>query len=76
MKKIITSAVAAGLVLGSTATAAAAPAIDRAPAVAAADAEELEGGALIWVLLFAALAAGLVFWIEGEEDVDDLPTSP
>lgn len=75
MKKIITTAVAAGLMLGTTANAAV-PAIDR-DSVAMTEAEGLEGeGSLIIILLAAAAIAGIIVLIEDNEDFDDLPTSP
>ena len=77
MKKIISSAVVAGLLLGSTASAAATPVIDRNEAFVAENEEFLgEGSALLIVLLVAAGLAGLIFLIEEGEDDDDLPTSP
>ncbi|MDE1466849.1 hypothetical protein [Aurantiacibacter sp. D1-12] len=75
MKKIITSAVAASIMLGSTASAAA-PAFDReaAPTIAA---EGLDGenGILIALLAAAAIIAGIILIEEGEDE-DPLPTSP
>ena len=77
MKKIISSAIAAGLLLGSTA-ANAAPVIDR-EAASLSDADGFggdgDGGGLLIVLLLAAIAAGIVIFIEDNED-EDLPTSP
>ena len=75
MKKIISSAVAASLMLGSTA-AVAAPAIDRAVAPVM-DGEELSGdnGILVALLAAAAIVVGIIL-IEESEDEDDLPTSP
>ncbi|MBH5322505.1 hypothetical protein [Aurantiacibacter sediminis] len=76
MKKLITSVVATGLMLGSTA-AVAAPTIDRegAPVL---NAEESGMSAGVIAALLAALAAvGLVILIEdNEDDNDPLPTSP
>ncbi|WP_271077973.1 hypothetical protein [Aurantiacibacter sp. MUD61] len=75
MKKIISSAVAAGLMLGSTA-AVAAPAIDRegAPVL---NAEEAGMDAGVIAAILAALAAiGLVILLEDNEDDDPLPMSP
>ena len=77
MKKILSSVIAAGLVLGTTA-ANAAPAIER-NAASVSDAEGFggdgEGGGLLIILLLAAIAAGIVIFIEDNED-EDLPTSP
>ncbi len=76
MKKIITSIMATGLLLGTTANAAAAPTFER-DAAAVSEAEGLEGtGSLLIVLLVAAaIAAGIIF-LEDSEDTDNLPTSP
>ena len=77
MKKILSSVIAAGLVLGTTA-ANAAPVIER-NAASVSDAEGFggdgEGGGLLIILLLAAIAAGIVIFIEDNED-EDLPTSP
>lgn len=76
MKKIITSAVAAGLVLGTSANAVAAPTIDRDVA-AVTEAEGLEGsGSLLIILIIAAAIAAGIIALEDSEDFDDLPTSP
>ncbi|KLE35639.1 hypothetical protein [Aurantiacibacter luteus] len=77
MKKIVTSIAAASFVLGSAAAAQAqsAPAVDR-DAVEVSDAEGFRGGSALIVLLFALIAAGVVFLIEDNEDGEDLPTSP
>lgn len=75
MKKIISSAVAAGLLLGSTAAVAQDATFDRAPANVE-EAENLEGGTLLIILLIAAAIAGAIFLIEESGDEDDLPTSP
>ncbi len=80
LKKIVASAVAAGLIAGHTAAMAAPVAIDSSDRSAAAldGAEGLEGGSEVWlILLFALVAAGIIVLIEGNEgDVDDLPASP
>jgi len=76
MKKIITTAVASGLLLGTSANAAVAPTFDRDSA-AVAEAEGLEGEAsLLIVFLIAAAIAGAIVLLEDNEDPDDLPTSP
>lgn len=76
MKKIISSVMAAGLVLGTTANAASAQSVDRdAAAVTEAESLEGEGSLLIVLLIAAAIAAGIVF-LEDSEDEDNLPTSP
>lgn len=75
MKKLISTAVAAGLLIGTSANAAV-PAVDRDAAVIT-EAEGLEGeGGLLIVLLIAAAIAGIIIAIESSEDEDDLPTSP
>ena len=81
LKKIITSTVAAGLLVGHTAAATAAPiafeSADRA-ASPAANAEEFGGGSeLLLILGFAAIAALIIVLVENEgNDIDDLPASP
>ncbi|GEM_PF-6505977 len=76
MKKFISTAVATGLLFGTTVNAAAAPVIDR-DAAAVTETEGLEGsGSLIIILLAAAAIAGIIILIENNEDPDDLPTSP
>ncbi|WP_340587824.1 hypothetical protein [Erythrobacter alti] len=76
MKKIITTAVATGLLLGTSANAVAAPVIDR-DAATVSDAEGIgEGGSLLIVLIVAALIAAGIVLIENNEDPDNLPTSP
>lgn len=76
MKKIITSAVAASILLGSAVSATAAPVLPR-DAATVTDAEGLEGesGILYALLAAAAVIAGIII-IESGEDDDDLPTSP
>lgn len=76
MKKLISAAVAAGLMVGTSANAVAAPVIDR-DAVTITEGENLEGsGSLLIVLLVAAAIAGIIIAIESGEDPDSLPTSP
>lgn len=74
MRKIITSAVAASFLLGSAVSATAAPTFERAGA-SVEEAEGVEGSSLLIVLLIAAIGAGIVYFIEDNED-QDLPTSP
>ena len=77
MKKILSSAIAASLLIGST-VAQAAPAIER-NAASISDADRFgnddNGGGLLIILLLAAIAAGIIIFIEDNED-EDLPTSP
>lgn len=78
MKKIIASTIAAGLIAGTTISAAADTPLERA-AAPTAQAEELgdedgAGGILI-VLLGAAAIAGIIIAIEDGQD-EDVPTSP
>ncbi|KLI63781.1 hypothetical protein [Aurantiacibacter marinus] len=76
MKKIITSVMATGLLLGTTANAASAQTFDRdAAAVTEAEGVAESGSLLIVLLIAAAIAAGIVF-LEDSEDADNLPTSP
>lgn len=76
MKKIITSAVAAGLVLGTTANVAAQSVdIDR-DAAAVTEAEGAGGSSLLIILIVAAAIAAGIILLEEDEDFDDLPTSP
>ncbi len=75
MKKIITSAVAASILLGSTASAVSAQAIDR-EAASVSQSEEAGVSSLLVVLIVAAIIAGGIIALEGGEDDDDLPTSP
>ncbi len=79
MKKIIASTIAAGLVAGTTLTAAANPVVRDAASVAqterlGGDDEEGGAGTFLIVLLGAAAAAGVVFLIENNED-EDVPVS-
>lgn len=78
MKKIIASTIAAGLIAGSTMTAAADQSLERA-AAPASEAEQMgedgDAGTILVVLLGAAVAAGAVILIESGED-EDVPTSP
>lgn len=81
MKKIIASTIAAGLVLGTTLSAAAQTAVIR-DSVQFAQAENFggeddEGGAgtVLIVLLAAAAIAGAIIAIESGED-QPVPTSP
>lgn len=77
MKKIVTSLAAVGMLLGTAASAVAAPApVDRDPSVSA-EGEEFRGRGSGWIvaLIAALVAAGIVFLIEDRED-EDLPTSP
>lgn len=80
LKKFIASAVAGTLAVSSVAAAAAPIAFQSADRTASpvGSAEEMEGSNEVWLLvLFAAIAAGVIVLIEGnEDDVDDLPTSP
>lgn len=78
MKKAIYSTVAASLLLGSTASAAAQPAIalDRDAATIGEEAEGVKGGTLLIIVLVAVAIGGAIFLIEESEDDDDLPTSP
>ena len=73
-KKALTSLAVVGLVFGHTA-AAAAPARTAAPV---SESENLTGVPnIVLVLVFAALAVGIILVIEdGESDIDDLPSSP
>lgn len=78
MKKIIASTIAAGLIAGTTISAAADTPLERA-AAPTAQGEELgdedgAGGILI-VLLGAAAIAGAIIAIENGQD-EDVPTSP
>ena len=75
MKKLITTVVAASILVGTTANAVAAPVIDR-DAATVSEAEGLEGGSLLIVLLIAAAIAAGIILIEKSEDPDSLPTSP
>ena len=75
MKKIITTAVAASMLLGSTSSAISAQALDR-DAAFVSESEEVEGGSgiLIAILAAAAVIVGIIL-IEKDQD-EDLPTSP
>lgn len=75
MKKIITTAVASSLLLGTSVTATAAPAIER-DAADVFGAERGEGNGFIVAILVAAAIAGGIILLESSEDDDDLPTSP
>lgn len=78
MKKIIASTIAAGLIVGTTITAAADTPLERAGAPAAQGEElgdEDGAGGILIVLLGAAAAAALVIAIESGQD-EDAPTSP
>ncbi len=76
MKKIITSAVAASILLGSTVSASAAPALDRDAAFVSDSEAFLGGNGFLIILLVAAAIAGGIIAIESGEDDNDLPTSP
>lgn len=79
MKKIIASTIAAGLIAGTTITAAADTPLERAAAPTAQGeqmgGEDGDAGPILIVLLGAAAAAGAVILIESGED-EDAPTSP
>ena len=74
MKKIISTAIAASLMAASTA-AVAAPAVERLDAPVS-EAEEAGVSTGLVVIGFAILAAAIVYFIEDNDDNDDLPTSP
>ena len=80
LKKIIASAVAGTLAVSSVAAAAAPIAFESADRAASnlGSSEELGEGSDAWlVLLFLALAAGIIVLVEQNEgDEDDLPASP
>ena len=79
-KNVIARATAAGLLTVSVAASAAPMAFETATRAASpvSATEELGEGNDVWlILLFAAVAAGIIVAIEGNEgSVDDLPTSP
>lgn len=78
LKKIIATTVAAGLMVGHSAAATAAPiAADRA-ASPTGESENLKGmSGLVLVGLFIAIAAAIILLVEeNKDDIDDLPASP
>ena len=74
MRKVITGAAAAAMLVGST-MAQAAPAVDARTASPVAESEQAAGGALWLGLLGAALLAFILFQINDDNN-DSLPTSP
>lgn len=77
MKRMFTT-VAAAAALTATPVMAQSIEIERAPASVEQDAEQFGasgGGIIIAVLALAAIIAGIVIAVDGEED-GDLPTSP
>jgi O-acetylhomoserine/O-acetylserine sulfhydrylase-like pyridoxal-dependent enzyme len=73
IRKTLFALVAAGLAFGSTAALAASAPINRAGSDIAAS-EDLRGSYSLLLLLL--IAAGVVAIIVGDDDLDDLPTSP
>jgi hypothetical protein len=74
MKKIITSAVAASLLLGSTASAVSAQALDRDAAAVSQSEKAGTMNFLVPVLVALIVIVGIVVIESGEDE--DLPTSP
>lgn len=84
MKKILSSTIAAGLVLGTTLSAAAQTSVLR-DGVQLAQAENFGGhhyddedndyGGALWAIVGAAIIAGVIVAIESGQD-QDAPTSP
>lgn len=74
MKKLVSAFATVGLVLASSAAVAAPQA--RVASTVSAD-EDLGGASTVWiVLLFAAIAAGLILVLEGGDEDPVLPVSP